>query len=128
MDDQRERATTKPSREAFEPTLVVGVAVRDHDRTEVRDANPEDVKVPTEDRRGEPAIVKERAAIPVNGYGHEGREAVLGKELVAIAPIQCSIPLDAGRIAHEDVDEAVDDHRHLDPVDGHDGDRRLATH
>jgi len=128
MDYQRKPARTKSSCEAFESTLVVGVAMRDHDRSEIRDANPEDVKVPTEDRRGEPAVVKEGAAIPINGYGHESREAVLGKELVAIAPVRRPIPRDAGRIAHEDVDEAVDDHRHLDPVDGHEGDRRLDSH
>src|SRR6266571_9031607 len=96
MDDQREAAPTQPSRDAFEPTLVVGVAMRDDDRPEVRGANPEDVEVPTEDRRREPAVVEDGAAIPIDGDGHERREAVLRKELVAIAPVRRSIPLDAG--------------------------------
>jgi hypothetical protein len=102
--------------------------MRDDDRPEVRGANPEDVEVPTEDRRREPAVVEDGAAIPIDGDGHERREAVLRKELVAIAPVRGSIPLDAGRIGHEDIDEAVDDDLHLDRVDGHEGDRRPASH
>src|SRR4029077_20965582 len=97
-------------------------------RSSARTGTPEGAKVPSEDRWGEPAVVKEGAAIPINGYGHESREAVLGKDRVAIPPVRRPIPLASGRIAHEDVDEAVDDDRHLDPVDGHEGDRRLDSH
>src|SRR2546428_6273846 len=118
MDDQREPATTQPSRDAFEPTLVVSVAMRDDDRPEVRGADPEDVEVPAEDCRREPGVVEEGPAIPVNRDGHERREAVLGDEFVRIAEVGGSIPLDAGCVGHEDVDEAVDDDLHLDRVDG----------
>src|SRR5439155_26913874 len=55
MDDQREATPTQPSSQAFEPTLVVGVAMRDDDRPEVRGADPEDVEVPAEDCRRQPA-------------------------------------------------------------------------
>jgi hypothetical protein len=47
---------------------------------------------------------------------------VLGDELVSIAEVRRSIPPDAGCVGHEHVDEVVDDDRHLDAVDGLEGD------
>jgi len=63
MDDQREATPTQPSRQAFEPTLVVGVAMRNHDRPEVRGAKPS----PEEwDARA-----AKRAALWARGWGRE---------------------------------------------------------
>src|SRR5947209_8139993 len=128
LDDQREPATSQPVRDTYELGRVVSMAMRDDECPEVRGADPEDVEVPAEDCRREPAVVEEGPVIPVSGDGHERREAVLGDEFVAIAEVRGPIPLDAGCVGHEDVDEAVDDDLHLDRIDGHAGDWRSTSH
>ena len=84
MDHQRQPGPAVAGKEALEATVMIGVAVRDNDRAQVLDRDAEQVEVSAETIGRQPPVVEDRASLPVGLDGDEGRESMLGDELLTL--------------------------------------------
>jgi hypothetical protein len=98
--------------------VVVDVAVGDDDRPQPGRVHLHDREVVGQAAGGHAAVVEDRAAAPVPLDGDQGREAVLGHQLVLVEGVigQREPPHPFGA-RQEDVDEVVDHQGDLDGVD-----------
>ena len=111
------RRPVRPAR-PLEAAVVVDVAVGDDDGPQPGRVDLEHVEVVDQPVRGQAAVVQDRAAPPARLHGDQGREAVLGHQLVLIEVVvgqrEPAHPVATGQ---QDVDEVVDHQGDLDGVD-----------
>jgi hypothetical protein len=116
--DQQGQAAAGAGGQALEAAVVVDVAVGDDDGPQLGRVDLHDVEVVGQAVRGEAAVVQDRAPPSAREHGDQGREAVLGHQLVVVEVVvgqwEPANPVGTG---HQDVDEVVDDQGDLDRVD-----------
>jgi hypothetical protein len=98
--------------------VVVDVAVGDDDGPQPGRVDLHDLQVVAKARRGHAAVVQDRAALPARLDGDQGREPVLGHQLVGVEGVVGERePAHALGPGQQDVDEVVDHQGDLDGVD-----------
>jgi hypothetical protein len=118
MDDQRQPQASVAREQALQATVVIRVAVRDHDRAQVLHANLEHVEIAGQAVGRQSRVVEDAAPTPVVLDRDQRREPVLRNELAATAEVVLDVPRNALRRRQQDVDEVVHHDRDLRPVDG----------
>jgi hypothetical protein len=92
MDDQRQPQTSVAREQALEATVVIGVAVRDHDRAQILHRNLEHVEIAGQTVGGQSSVVQDAAPVPLALDRDQRREAVLRDELAAVAEVVLGVP------------------------------------
>lgn len=87
MQDQREPGPPEPTREAFQPDVVVRVPVRQHDGAQILRVDLQHVQVVYGGVAAEPRVVENGGGRVAVVHGHHQREAVLRAQLVPFGPV-----------------------------------------
>lgn len=119
MDQQGQPAAPGPGGQPLQPAVVVDVAVGDDDGPQPGRVDLHDLEVVAEALGGHAAVVQDRAAAPAGEDRDQGREAVLGHQLLAVGEVVGQRePANALGPRHEDVDVVVDHQGDLDRIHG----------
>jgi hypothetical protein len=84
VDQQRQAAASGAGGQALQAAVVVDVAVGDDDGPQPGRVDLHDLQVVAKAPRGHAAVVQDRAALPARLDGDQGREPVLGHQLLAV--------------------------------------------
>ena len=60
MDDKGEPLSSIALKERFKPAVMVGVAVRDHERTQIPDRNLQNIQIASKSGRRQTTVVQDR--------------------------------------------------------------------
>jgi hypothetical protein len=118
MDQQGQPAAPEAGGQSLQAAVVVDMAVGDDDGPKPGRVDLHDLEVVAQAPRGHAAVVQDRARVPVREDRDQGREAVLGHQLLAVEDVvgqrEPADPLGPGG---QHVDVVVDHQRDLDGVD-----------
>jgi hypothetical protein len=128
VDNERKATTTMPLKERFEAAVVVCVPVRYHERAQVSDRNLQHIEVAGKRARRQPAVIEQRTALPVALDSDQRRETVFGDQLVTIAEVCGEIPAHTLDLGHQQIDEVVDNDRHLHTIYRFEDSRKRLVH
>lgn len=116
MQHQRHVAT-RPPEQAFEPSVVVGMSVREDDRPKVTGVDLQDVEIVGGSALRQPGVIQDPVGAPVAVNLHRQGVPVLSAQLIPFAPLPSpGRPHRHVRGCREDVDRVVHHHRDLDRI------------
>jgi hypothetical protein len=117
VEQQGQTAAARAGGQALQAAVVVDVAVGDDDGPQPGRVDLHDVEVVGQAPRGHAAVVQDRAAAAAGGDRDQGREPVLGDQLLVVEEVvgqrEAPHPLGPGG---QDVDVVVDHQGDLDGI------------
>jgi hypothetical protein len=116
VDHQRQPRAPATADQALEATMMIGVAVRDDDRTQLTQRHLKHVEVAGHCVRGETRVVEHSAPVAVLLDADQRGETMLSNQLLSRAEVPRLVASHALLAGHQHVEEVVDHDRHLDAI------------